>query len=509
MARKVLSIIIIILACAVLFVVGCAVIMFLAPGVEIFGIRYVAPNQDDSYYRKLSDPFGGNVIIESVEVPVEISYEWQLDRVEIEYRQEFIGFTTTPRTDQRIEQYVEGGDLYIKAHDLKAFIYANKTDKDGEYLKVRLPQSFVGRKISVVSETSSVKYNAAGSSKQSEIEIDTKGSVSFEGAVNADMLTIVTKQELTLESNISVGVLNIKGGTYNININSQIASTLNIETGNGSLILGSANNVVNFKSTSGSLKAKDGEKLSITKANIETYSGNVHIDEISGSETTTIKTKVGSINIGKAKKLSIENPRSAITVGSVEDCNILGGIGVVTVEEVTNALAVETKSGYIYLGTTEKIVNNPTAKATTGKVFARNVSGVVKLTSTHSDIEMTGNNVTSVNIESGGGFVGSGILGKIDIVADGDVDVQVDKITDDINITTKDRCKNVVLTFATNSITDFNYNFSSTKSRYAYVYKESTKLFEESSLIKSETIDNNLKTVTIKTSYADMYVYTK
>ena len=58
-------------------------------------------------------------------------------------------------------------------------------------------------------------------------------------------------------------------------------------------------------------------------------------------------------------------------------------------------------------------------------------------------------------------------------------------------------------------LSTFNYDFTSSKARKAYVYAGEELALEPSSLLKTETVNADLKTVKIATTYADMYIYTK
>jgi len=85
----------------------------------------------------------------------------------------------------------------------------------------------------------------------------------------------------------------------------------------------------------------------------------------------------------------------------------------------------------------------------------------------------------------------------------------MEQLTGNININALDGCKNVTLNIKNISISSFNYDFLSTKSRNAHVYAGEELIFYPSSAIKSSTVNNALKTIKIQTTYADMYVYTK
>ena len=509
MAKRILAILGIVLASAVLFVVGCAVILFLAPGVEIFGIRYVAVGQGNNYYRDYADGFSGDIYISSIEVPVIISYQWGISTPEIEYKQEFIGFTRSERRDNQLVQGVENNNLYITAYDTEEFIYSHESvSEESEFLKVRIPQTYVNRKVFVEADSSNVTIEAGGSGIQSEIKIDTTGEISINGTLNVGVLDISTKRSLVLGNNVHADTLNLKGGSYTVNIDGAIASVMNVEMGSGSVVMTQAN-ILNFKSTSGSIKAKDGSKLTIAQGNIETYSGNISVDRFTGSELSTIKTTVGNVTIGEAEKINVENLRSSTMINKVASGNITGGIGVISVLEATSSLSATTQSGYVYLGEADKSVKNPTIQTKTGKIVAENVSGNVNLISKNNSVTMKGTNVLSVNIESGGSVLATGVQGETQISGDGEIDVTVVALTGNVNIEAGDGCKKVTLNMRDVSIDTFNYEFTSSKSRNAFVYAGDAKLFEESSIIKSETVNSFLKALTITTSYADMYVYTK
>ena len=509
MAKKILAGIGIVLACALLFVVGCTLIMFLAPGVEIFGIRYVAVGQGQYYFNDKMESFSGDVYIETKEVPITVKYVWGINRVQVEYKQDFIGFTSSPKLDEQLESFVENGDLHIVGHDTEKFLYSHQNiEGDSAFMIVSLPQSFTGKQVHVKGESSDIVFNAAGSAEQWSVDIDTAGTVSIAGNLSANTLTIKTKQLLTVGTNVSVQTLNIIGGANNITVKDNVAQTLNVETGNGSLIVGEAR-VLNFKSTSGALKAPSEDKLNFSSGNIETYSGSIKIDNITGTETTVIKTTVGNVDIKQANSLEITNTRSATTIEKVGDCKINGGIGIVTIVEATSSLDVETRNGYVYLGSTEKSVTNPTVETSTGKIFASNVSGKLNLTSKNNSVDINASNVVEATIKSGDAVKAKGLKGNIVIECDGELDLEIEKLSGNIDIKTSDNCKKVNVKMLEVELSTFNYDFTSSKARKAYVYAGEELALEPSSLLKTETVNADLKTVKIATTYADMYIYTK
>ena len=498
----------IVFACALLFVVGCVLIMFLAPGVELFGIRYVAPNQGVYEFNEAVESFSGDVYIEIDEVPITISYPYS-SAARIHYKQDFVGFTRTQAKTAYLEYTIESNDLHIKAYDLKKFVYARPSvDGSDCFLNITLPNSFVGKNLYIKASSSNVTLEG-NTSLHNIIDIKTSGIVNFNNNVYANQLKIETGKMLSIDSNVVCNDINIVGGNNDIKILGERAGSVNIETSGGNLYMKTIENLT-FKSSSGSLKALDENGTTITSANIETYSGNILVSKLLGSGEHTLKSTVGNATIGEANgTLNITVPRGAIKINSAETANVTGGIGVVEIKEIQTQAHIETRNGYIYVGEKDtNKVRNITASSQTGKIFVYGVSGIVDLESTNNAIELVANSVTNVRVVSGSSVTATGLAGNVTISANGDVDVTMASINGNTDITTGDRSRSVVFRMANTELSSVNYHFKSTKSSAVAIYSGTTLVEDNRSDVQSPDTSNPYN-ISIQTSYARQYIYAK
>lgn len=510
MVRKIFTYIGIILGCALLFVVGSVVIMFLAPGVELFGIRYVT-NKQGVYElpesNQLMENFGGDIYIETDEVPINIKYSL-VSNAKLEYRQEFVGFTRSENKTPSVDVSINNDNLYITSHDLVKFVYAQDFGSDGAYLNLYLPYSFSSKSINIKSENSSVNFNATGSKPLKDVNIETAGNINIVGDLNANSIMFYSKQPITINENITANHIKLVATTNNINILKDIAGTLEVETGTASLYMKNANNLI-FKTTSGSLKPVDGFSINLVTANVETHSGNINITNITGIQESVIKTISGIINLGFASNVTISNSRSPIYIDKINRAVITGGIGVVNIKEVLTSIDVETRNGAIFLGTGDLSVSNVKAKSLTGRIVAKNVVGVADLNSVNNSVELIGKALTNTTINADEFVSAKKLTGEINITSNGDVNLQVDNVSGDININTNDGCKSVILDIKNNAFNELNYDLKSTKGRTINVYAGDSILSEGESELKREPAIVGLFNITVATTYANMFIYTK
>jgi len=511
MSKKIFAYIGIAIGCVLLFLVGSALIMFLAPGVEIFGIRYVAVGEGKYELPKdkqVMPSFTGDIYIETVEVPTSVSFAY-ISNVKVEYKQEFIGFTRTKRRDSYIEYEVKDNNLHVITYDLETFVYSQKGALlDMSYLKLYLPQTLSNRNIFVKSKNSNIQINANGSSVNKSYNFETNGLISVTGELIANSVAFTTRQAFTLDNNIKSSNITIKGSSNDIKINQTGVENLNVELGAGNLYISNVKNLI-FKSKTGSIKTKNSQDIIVEKIDAETYSGTIHIDKITGMETSTIKNTSGRIKLGTCNNISIESPRGSINIDSLKVGDISAGLGVVKISEVINSIELTGKSGYVYLGQDEKIINNPKVQITTGKIFVKNAMGSVDLKSSSNDVDLDAKSTSTVDIISGGSVFAKNIAGNINIDANGEVNISLEKLSGNVNINTKDKCKKVSVNMDSISRYNFNYDLSSSKSRNVYIYEGEELFNEPSSSAKSDPMIPSYYLVKVTTTYGEIYLYTK
>ena len=108
MTRKIITTLCILIIVPILFVAICALILFLAPGVKIFGVRYIAKGISECNHE-------GDVIVQNYEtgefkdiyintygVPITIQYANQLNS-HLSFHQNFIGLTKSSLKKANVE----------------------------------------------------------------------------------------------------------------------------------------------------------------------------------------------------------------------------------------------------------------------------------------------------------------------------------------------------------------------------------------------------------------------
>lgn len=130
------------LACVVVFVL----VLFLAPGLSIFGVKYIASgthviSENCSIYEQIGD-FNYSVRIETDEIPVQVVFSSSSYSYNIEYYDNYNGLTTSSFDDPSIEFLKEAdGTAVVKVTSFKKFIYEN--NNSSRYVKLVIPASFV------------------------------------------------------------------------------------------------------------------------------------------------------------------------------------------------------------------------------------------------------------------------------------------------------------------------------------------------------------------------------
>ena len=511
MAKKIFIYIAVIIACGFLFVFGSFLFMFLAPGAELFGIRYVAVGQGEyelSKEKQIMPAFTGDIYIESKEIPIKVTFE-SIYNITMQFRQEFVGFTRSENKYPYIEYEVKNNNLHIKSFELEEFLYnADSGDGRKSYLNLYLPITYQSRGIYIKSNNSVVKIDATACRNLSVLDVETSNEIFVYGSLSVNKLIVSTRKPIDIGKNLNANHIKLTAGTNNVTINKDITGTLEVDAGSSTIFMGKVNNFI-FKSSGGSIKPVEDKKVIINKANIETKSGNINIDEITGAEESIIKTLSGSVNIGSAQNLNLTNERGPIEINSVGSAVITGGVGTVDVGSVSGKISVTTKNGNVTLGDVETVINNPKVETNTGKIHVVNCAGTVNLISKNNLVDITSKGASKVKIVAGRSVKAHGITGELDVEANGDVDLQVENLGGNIKVKTDDGCKNFKLDINKYVLNDFNYHFKSTKGRMINIYSGTKLLTEGKSEEKRSPYIAGLKTITIETSYSDINVYTK
>lgn len=500
--------IVLLIGVPLLLFAGSALVLFLAPGVEIFGIRYSASGTSKCEFSENLDPyfssgFNGDVYIETKNVPIEITFSGSYI-YHLEFCQNFIGFTRSKDKKANVQIYCEDGDLHIKVNEIEEFLYSQKSDSFLRF-KLQLPISFNNgsRSVDIKSKSSSVKVN--GTANLRNFTMDSTGELSIPEETSSltvsENLKIKTSRLLELKNNVTIGnscELNSSGNSINItkNVPGDIVAT----TKGGDLKFVSCQNLT-FTSTSGSVKAY-GEGGNIVRGNLnaKTKGGAISISKILG-EVQSLKTENGSINIGEMGNGTVESIRGKINIIDANNLKVKTNTGNVSVKNIREEIVVEGKNGKVSLGEGGTICN-PTVTTKTGKISVYHANGDVSLVSESNDVVFENQSSEKIKLSSGKTLKAKGLKGEVDAYSKKDGTYSFVQISGNVKIKSGSRADNIVIDATCAKISDVDYNLKSTKGTKAKLYSGKTLVEESSSIVSTRNESHFI--INVETSYAEI-----
>lgn len=515
MKKKIIGAIIVVLGCALLFVFGSVLIMFLAPGTEIFGIRYVASGTSKCENpNKTLEAFSGDIYIDTKNVPITINftdgYAYAVD-----FCQNFIGFTKTKEkvADLSIEKKNDGKDLYITAKEIEEFIYSQKADQFFRF-DLYLPQSFFSsgtRSINIKSKSSSVKI--LGRANLNNFTMDSTGGLTVpeESKLTvADQIKIKSSKLIDLGTNVTCHTCNLESTGNSINVANPIPGDIVAKTKGGDLKFTSCKNLT-FTSKSGSVKAYGNvENVAEEKVNIKTNGGSVSLGKVNTNisvsstlfeDMTNIKTEGGAISINQMIGGVLTSTRGKITVSNASNLLINSKTGNVIVKNITDKITVKGKNGKVALGEGGTIANADVS-TTTGAIFAYNVTGNVTLYSKSNDVTFENLSSENINLHSGKKLVAKNLMGKVEAYSRADGKYTFTKVSGDVNITSGTRADHITIELPNSKAGTFDYSLKSTKGTKAKVYVGETLTAELSNI--ESTITEGHFLIKVETPYGEI-----
>lgn len=445
MAKRFTTVFFITLAIAVLCVAIFTLVLFMAPGMSVFGLKYITVNTHVVNQKfKISDvlaeelgggDFSGSIRVETEDVPVNVIFTqgWYY---EVVYYDNFSGLTTSKFDDPSIAVTKDDdGTAVIKVTSFKKFIYENANST--RYLNILIPAVTVDEggtlggqtDITIIGDNANVGF---GDEKPDnfnpyfhKITIETAGSVGSSINLKADTYSLKTLNAINIGSDTTAAInasnylLTSTGG--NVVVNRDVPGNLEITTTNASVKVLSCENLT-INSGWGDVSCVDPEKDIVVrgKANITTTAGRVYIGTIAGTgELSVISTKTGSIDIKKVYDAELTTTRGAVKVNSARNLKTTTSSGSVVVEESTASLNITTKRGKVIVGGEHSVVVNPTIVTTYGKVFVSTASGVVNIETTNANVEFTNKDASQITLNVGGKLKAEKLTGKVDITVDG------------------------------------------------------------------------------------------
>lgn len=384
--KKVFQWIAIILAIVVFLFIALVTTMMLAPGLDVFGVRYVSAKVGKYKEEKTHLTIGGDLNLSTGSVPVTITFG-ESGSGGVVYEQQFQGFSKSSDTpslsvlNQNGEEY-SSGKCFIKTTEYKKFIWANRLAEF--YLNINLPVTYLAtNSFNIESENSDITIVGHEGLAQSikNLSVKTGGTVTIKNKLNiTENLTVDCANSLYLDSNVNVGG-NIVANMHNesLKIDNPIGGDINFTSTGGTLTFNTCKNLTT--NTSSGNVYTTGTGLVSGNLNIETKYGAVEIKTITGTENN-IKAHSGIIKIDNvAGLLNIESTRSDITIGNAVNLNL------------------KTTTGDIKV--TGAITGNITAESSAnGDIICNAIQGDASLKTKNGNITISGAVVGNLYIES-------------------------------------------------------------------------------------------------------------
>lgn len=454
MGKRLASVFLITLGVALAGVVIFTLVLFMAPGLSIFGVKYIATgthvvNESCVLSDKLDGgTFSGSIRIEAEELPIYVVFS-QKFTYQVEYYDNYNGITNSSFDDPSIQFLKDAnGTAVIKVNSFKKFVFENRNSS--RYLKLYIPSALIGASqagqtnLEIVSTSSSVHFYDEVEDNYDpyfrNITIKTNGTVSSSTEVKADNYSLKTINAIKIGEN---RVSNINATNYILNstggkivVDRVVSGDINATTKNARIQILSCRN---FTANSGYGDVYSARKTAGIKingvANITTTAGIVEIDSILGTGKSVIETRTGNVKITNVQDLDLTTTRGFIRVNSARNINVQTSSGSITVETATESVTAKTKRGKVFLGGENNILHNPKVESTFGEVSVVSASGTVKIDTVKANVNFVNKDASNISLSVGGELSATKLLGAVDISVDGNANIEFLDFTQKSTIT--------------------------------------------------------------------------
>lgn len=460
----------IMILCVVFFLV-----LFLAPGFSMFGIKYIGKNLHayDTGKVDLYTRLGASYTeyeINTYEVPVYVIFS-ENRNFELEYYDNYNGITNSKIQDPSIEIKTQGGKVVITTTEFHKCIYETSTSE--RFLKFYVPLSETSGldadgvyTLQINSTKSSVYFSKAEPEDEripnfDTVGINTKGKIHYDTTMVADTYKLETSSSISIDKDksniISATNYNLKTTSGKINIESPIDGDLTLETKNGSISLISCKNLY-AKTTYGKIQSAGENPVSISGVvDISTTAGSVILGTVEGVGENKIATGSGKVVIDKIGDGTITTKRGSVDIKSVQNFKIETNVGKVTVQESLGSIDVTTKRGDIILGGDGITLTNAKAFSRLGRVYVKSATGTVNIETISSNVEFKNATSDDITIKCGGKLKAEELSGKVNVRAEKDSTIRFTTINDVSVLEFGDGCKNVEVYALNNTKDDIGY----------------------------------------------------
>ena len=484
-----------------LFFIGSGVVLMLAPGVEIFGIRYISADVrafTDSKSLDLDEV--KDIYICSDTVKVNITYTNKYNS-SVSFCQNFQGFTKTKYDNASLNVYVDSEkNLHIETKEMQKWVYGNN-ESSSNFLNIELASIYaMNRSLNVYSNSGDITIN--GDATYKTFTVQTDKNLVITDSIKADDVEISLGNSVNIDNKISAINYKLKSTGGGVNVTNDVVGDLVAQTKGGDIRFVSCNNLT--ASTGGGSVRAYGEGFNTVRqsANIKTRGGDVYLGNVSTEKQNAlceVKSVSGDIYINAMKDGNITSDRGEILIETARAIIVNTKVGTANVKTIEEQIVVNGRNSDVFLGENGS-VNHAKVYTTTGKIKVSNTSGEVDLTSKHRSITLNNLSSEKINIYAGRAFTGENLKGEVTVYANGNINMNFAAITKDVTVSTGTKSNNVNINAGETSYLDVDYDLWSTKGKVASVYT-GEELLDEGIKIKTEAKEGK-NLIKVKTSYA-------
>ncbi len=421
----------IVLGVIVFCFVGIVVVLMLAPGTEIFGVKFISAVVGE-YETTIRQSFvDEDIYIYADDVPINITFSAS-GTVGIEYVQHYQGFTRAKDTPEITMLNSEGNTfnansdsaVFIHVNQYKKFVWANES-KDF-YFTINLPSDYQNNRTIYVETNNSVVTLSGANKAVNNLTVKTNKSINIHNNLTIGSASFYTQQALTLGENVNIKnsltaeIPNESLTVVNPIINGSTYGNIKFITAGGNLSFNACQNLY-MESGSGCINQPTGKTI-YGNLIFKTSSGNIEVSTLAGSEHY-ISSTAGHITLGTVSgTLNIETNRATVTLAAVNSLNVSTTTGSVNIGSAGgNVVASSSRSGDISCGA---VAGNASFKTYTGDItISGAVVGNLTLETNTGDMYF----VSCQNLKSSTKDGNLGGYNDIDPVVNGTVDISSEK----------------------------------------------------------------------------------
>lgn len=513
MSKRFATIFFISVSTIIILLVVFFLILFLAPGVSIFGLRYIGNGLHDydsgkiNLYEKFGTGTYQGIVINAYEVPVNIKFTDEERFYIVEYVDKFSGLTTTKIDNPSMELKIEGGRIYINISEYhKALIQTSTSER---YINLYVPLAYTSKDsnnyaidLEINTTLSPVTFSKVDSTNAKipildEVKVKTDGKVNYNTNLEARLYKLETSRSISVNSDksniIKAREYNLKSTSGKITVESDIEENLTAETNNGSISLISCKNLY-VKTNSGSIKyaGKDDKKIHVRGiVDISTKIGSVTLGQVDGIGENKISTTSGSIYVEKILDGTATTKRGRVEIKSVQEFKVETNVGKVYIQEATGSIEVTTKRGDVHLGGEKMKLENPKVFSRIGRIYVESAGGDVELETVSSNIEFKNYESSNIKINCGGKLNAEGLTGKVDIYSEKNCTIRFSQISDNSTIKLGAECKEANIYALNNTLDDTGFIVSG-KRVVLQQFVDNVYIYPNGQGSNTPSIDNSL-----------------